>query len=79
MKKYTTGIQPCKDFNPRKEGFWNDNVHECFCKDEQGKHCDKSVSNCSNCGYDHHEGGLETCACANKDVGNGRFDPYPTL
>ena len=60
---YKTGDQPCQDFNSQREGFWDGNKHDCYCKDKNGDHCKLSVSFCSNCSTDHHEKGYENCVC----------------
>lgn len=60
---FKIGEQPCKDFNPRKEGYWDDNIHECFCKGNKGDYCKGRVSFCSNCNKDHHSNGYESCVC----------------
>jgi Zn-finger protein len=65
---YTTGKQPCQNFEPKDDLFTGSgNVHECFapfymsltrCSERSGG----TVSFCTNCHRDHHSGGYETCA-----------------
>jgi hypothetical protein len=64
---YSDGRQPCADFvsGSIRDGFDDiGNRHSCYGPfDGVTPHglCTASVSNCGNCGYDHHPGGWQTC------------------
>lgn len=64
--EFSVGLQPCQNFSPQIEhnehAQW-ENRHECFCGHGTEKPCTKTVSFCTNCYRDHHEGGYENCVC----------------
>jgi hypothetical protein len=57
-RKFCEGDQPCDNFSPSRDGnefaTW-DNEHYCY------KDCGKTVSFCTHCSRDHHEGGYQSC------------------
>ena len=64
---FAEGRQPCLDFASGPgvggpDGLGNE--HSCYGPFDgvtPAGLCSASVSNCSNCGYDHHRGGWQVC------------------
>ena len=59
---FTVGSQPCNSYRPREAdlmieaGHGIANSHDCY-----GGCLDSQVSFCSNCHFDHHAHGWNTC------------------